>query len=762
MTTANQAHPGSPAGGELPHRTPAFVGEIAPTARDSRADPPRMVRAPAGAPNVIVILLDDVGFAQFGTFGGATPTPALDRLAAEGLRYTRYHTTAVCSPTRAAMLTGRNHHVSGNGTVTEYANGFPGYNGMWPKSVACVAEILRLNGYATAAFGKWHNTPNWESGPTGPFDRWPTGQGFEYFYGFLGGATSQWEPTLYENTRPVVRMTPRQDYHLTTELVDRATAWVRTGRSMAPDKPFLLWLATGATHAPHHAPRSFIEPFRGKFDAGWDVYREEAFARQKRLGLLPGHAELTPRPPELPAWDSLSRDQKRLFARMMEVFAGFTAHTDFEIGRLIDSLRETGEFDNTLILYSVGDNGASGEGGMQGIVNGMSYFNGYPETLETMLENIDALGDAKLYNNFPAGWAWAMDTPFQWIKKAAGHLGGVRNPLVASWPKRVRTPGGVREQFHHCVDITPTIMEAAGVAMPAVVNGFEQRGLDGVSMLYTFDAPQAPERHTKQYFETLGNRGIYHQGWWAGVIEALPWEPTPELDLARSKWELYHLERDFSQARDLAREHPQKLQELKDLFWIEAGRNQVLPLNTATNERMLDAQKLGGTPPRDRYTFYAGAVGIFEAAAPNTKNRSFRITATLTIPASGAEGVLVAMGGRVGGYSLFVRGGRLHYWYNLLGLAQTCISSTVALPTGRVQVALEFAYDGGGQGKGGTVRLAIDGAPAGEGRLERTVPRIFARETFDVGMDLNSPVADYAAPFPFSGTLERLDVELGQ
>lgn len=744
----------------LPQPEPEFAGELGRTVSESKPDRPHIVRAPRGAPNVLVILLDDVGFAQFGTFGGAVPTPALDRLAADGLRYNRYHTTALCSPTRAAMLTGRNAHASGNGSVTEYAAGYPGYNGTWPRTVACVAEVLRLNGYATAALGKWHNTPNWESGPSGPFDRWPTGQGFEYFYGFVGGAVSQWEPTLYENTRPVVRMDPRRDYHLTTELADRAISWMRETRSVAPDKPFFMWFAPGATHAPHHAPRSFIDPFRGQFDSGWDVYRDEAFARQKKLGVIPPEAQLTPRPDELPAWDSLSADERRLYSRMMEVFAGFTAHTDYEIGRVVDALRETGELDNTLILYSVGDNGASGEGGLSGIVHGMSFYNGEIETVPSMLEHLDDLGVEPFFNHFPVGWAWAMDTPFQWIKKAAGHLGGVRNPLVAVWPQRIKDRGGLRTQFHHCVDIGPTILEAAGVKMPAIVNGATQRPLDGVSMLYTFDEPAAPERHATQYFEAFGNRGLYSRGWWAGVLESLPWTPPRKLDLDASKWELYNLDSDFSQAVNVAERFPQKLREMQDLFWIEAARNQVLPLDTPTNERILDAQSLSGSPARSRYTFYPGTVGVLEAAAPDIKNRSFSITADVRISEQGAEGVLVAMGGRVGGYSLFVRNARLHYWYNCVGIRQTCVISTRDVPKGTSRLGVEFIYDGGGPGKGGLLRLLIDGECVGESRLEKTVSRLFGRETFDVGMDLNSPVGDYEAPFPFTGTLQRIEFEL--
>ena len=748
--------------GVLPHPRPAFGGRIGRTAETSRSEPPHIVRAPTGAPNVIVILLDDVGFAQFGTFGGAIPTPALDRLAADGLRYNRYHTTAICSPTRAAMLTGRNHHLSGNGAIPEYATGFPGYDGMWPKSVACLAEIMRQNGYATAALGKWHNTPNWESGPTGPFDRWPTGLGFEQFYGFFGGATNQWEPTLYEGTRPVIRTTPRRDYHLTTELADRAIAWTREVKSVAPDKPFFLWFATGATHAPHQAPKEWIDRFRGQFDEGWDAYREAAFRRQKAMGIIPPDAELTPRPDEIPAWETLNDDQKRLYSRMMEVFAGFTAHTDHEIGRLVQSLRDTEQYDNTLILYSVGDNGASGEGGPEGTVDGMTFFNGVPENVPDMLARIDDLGGPKHYNHFPVGWAWSLDTPFQWIKRVCSHLGGVRNPLVITWPQRIRDAGGLRSQFHHAVDIMPTILEAAGLSMPSEVDGAAQTPLSGVSMAYSFDDPAAPDRRTTQYFEVLGNRAIYHEGWWAGAREALPWigNSTGPLDLETSRWELYCVERDFSQAVDLAEKQPAKLREMQDLFWIEAGRNGVLPLDRGSNDRMLDAQALSGARAQDRYVFYPGTVGIFEAGAPDIKNRSFSITAHIDATDGSAEGVLVALGGRIGGYSLFVRDRRLRFWYNFLGLEQTCLVAEAEIGRGRTACTVAFDYDGGGRGKGGLLRLFLNGEACGTARLDRTVPRVFARESFDIGMDLNSPVGDYESPYPFTGTLERVEIEL--
>ncbi len=748
--------PQSSSGDILPLPEAPFDGDIGRTVSESTPSRPHVVRPAKGTPNVLVVLLDDVGYAQFETFGGLIPTPALNRLAADGLRYTRYHTTAICSSTRAAMLTGRNAHVSGNGTVTEYATGYPGYNGAWPRSVCTGAEILRLNGYSTALFGKWHNTPNWECGPTGPFDRWPTGQGFEYFYGFVGGSTNQWEPSLYENTRPVVRMEPRHEYHLTTELADRTISWIRSGRAFAPQKPFFAWVAPAATHSPHHAPRSYIERFRGAFDSGWDAYRTAAFERQKKLGVIPADTALSERPAVLPAWDTLPGEEKHIYARMMEVFAAHTAHTDYEIGRIIDALKEDGEFDNTLIVYSVGDNGASGEGGLGGMVNGMSYFNDMRETREAILKNLDALGGPSLFNNIPAGWGWAMNTPFPWLKKAAGHLGAVRNPLVLSWPNQITDKGGLRGQFHHCIDVVPTILDACGLKMPAVVNGAAQTPLDGLSMAYTFDDAKAQDRRAKQYFECLGNRGIYYKGWWAGVLESLPWGATRQIDLDKSRWELYDLANDYSQANELSAQHPEKLRELQDVFWSEAGRLNVLPLDSSTNERMLQARTLTQTEQIHRYTLYSGMVGILEAVAPDVKNRSFSIVAHVRIPQEGAEGVVVAMGGRVGGYSLFVRGDRLHYWYNAAGIEQVCVSSPHPVPRGACTVGVEFDYDGGGLGKGGELRLMVNGACVAKVRLERTVSRMFARETFDIGMDLNSPVGDYQAPFPFTGALERV------
>ncbi len=728
---------------------------------ESHSRQPEPAAAPKHAPNVLVVLLDDVGFGQFSTFGGLIPTPALDKLASEGLRYNRFHTTALCSPTRAAMLTGRNAHVSGNGSVTEMSSGFPGYNGAWPKSTACIAEILRQNGYSTAAIGKWHNTPNWESGPQGPFDRWPSGLGFEYFYGFIGGATNQWNPTLFENNRPVRYRPKSTDYHLTTEMTDRSLDWLRALDVADPDKPFFLWFAPGATHAPHHVAAEWIEKFRGQFDQGWDAYREEAFKRQKALGVIPQDAELTPRPNEIPAWDELGSDEQRLFARMMEVFAGFTAQTDHEVGRLIDGIDAMGKSDNTLVMYVVGDNGASGEGGLTGNANGVSYFNGVPETIDDMLGLMDRLGGPDHYNHFPAGWAWAMNTPFKWVKRVASHLGGVRNPLVARWPRGIGDRGGLRQQFCHAVDIYPTILEAARIPVPQTVNGATQKPVDGVSMFPTFASAKAPEIRRRQYFEALSNRAMYEDGWWAGTREVLPWVPKREpLDPAKSVWELYDLNTDFTQAHDLAERHPDILDRLKDLFWIEAARNAVLPLDARGSERMNEALALG-RKERPAYTFHAGTFGILETSAPDIKNRSFTIEALFEADEND-DGVLIALGGRIGGFALLVRDRRLEFHYNFCGIDLTKVVSGGDLPPGNVSATLAFDYDGGGLGKGGLFTLDVNGSQQTEQRVKRTVPRMFSRETLDIGMDLNSPVGDYVAPFEFSGTIDVIRLKIGR
>jgi arylsulfatase len=739
-----------------------------------------MKTPPKDAPNVLLILLDDVGFGQASTFGGPIQTPNLDKLAKNGLRYNQFHTTALCSPTRAALLTGRNHHAVGAGVVVEFATGYDGYNSLIPKSAATVAEVLRQAGYNTSAFGKWHNTPEWETSAAGPFDRWPTSMGFEYFYGFLGGDTNQWEPALVENTRPIERPREKKDYHFTADMAAKAIGWIRNQQSIA-GKPFFVYFAPGACHAPHHAPREWIDRYRGKFNQGWDKVRAETFERQKELGVIPSGTKLTPRPSALPAWDSLSADQQRLYARMQEVFAGFLSHTDHEIGRVIDVLDELGQLDNTLVLYIVGDNGASAEGGLHGSVNEARLFSNIPEDLQTNLKMIDELGGPNTYNHYPAGWAHAGCTPFQWVKQIASHFGGTRNPLVVSWPKRIKrtrvtasasaagtTPAdtGIRAQFHHVVDVAPTILEAAGLTMPPVVNGITQMPVDGVSMVYSFDHPDAKSRRTTQYFEMLGNRAIYHDGWVAAAYRGrLPWSfmlPPNTFDDVR--WELYNIDKDFSEADDLAQQDPRKLRQLQDLFWVEAARNNVLPLDDRVALRVDFSTRPGVTVGRTKFTYYPGTVRLPEMSAPSMKNRTYSITAEAVIPKDGAEGMLLTQGGRFGGHGLFLQKGKLTYVYNLAGAFVTTITSTEPVPAGEVSLRYEFAADPGARGPAGTGRLLINGKLAGEGRIERTVINRFSLdEGLDVGEDTGTPVCEsYKLPFKFTGTLKRVTVELGK
>jgi arylsulfatase len=749
----------------LPFEPFRFQGTIGRTIADS--DPPEFPqppRPPQGAPNIVYILIDDAGYGQFGTFGGQVPTPALDSVAAEGLRYTCFHTTALCSPTRAALLTGRNHHVAGTGVITEAATGYDGYTGIISKDVGTMAEVLRQYGYATSWFGKNHNTPDWETSQVGPFDRWPSGLGFDYFYGFMGGDMDQWQPTLYENHELVPRSSD-PNYILTTDLVDKSIAWLRRTRSIDPEKPFFLYMSTGATHAPHHVRPEFIEKYQGQFDEGWDAYREQTFERQQQLGVVPPDARLTPRPEELPAWDTLSADQKRLFARMMEVFAGFTAETDYEMGRLLEVVRALPDADNTIIFYEVGDNGASAEGGLVGLLNENSFFNGVPESLEDNLSHIDEIGGPKHFNHFPAGWAWAMNTPFQWTKQIASHLGGVRNPLAVSWPARIKDRGGVRSQFHHVVDIAPTIYEAVGVPFPDVLNGVAQKPLDGVSMVYSFDDAAAPSRRRTQYFEMFINRGIYHDGWWAASRTGIPWvsEPAP-IDPDTATWELYHLDEDFSQAVDLAAEQPEKLRALQDLWWTEAARNSVLPLDGRKTER-LNAELQGRptlTGKRTSFEYFPGMVALPAGSAPNLLNKSFTITADIEVAAGGSDGAVFSLGGMDGGYGLYVRDGRPVFVGNFLNRSLTRVTSKKPLAAGPVKLRAEFAYDGGGLGKGGKLSLFVNGQKVGEGRMEQTQAiTLGLGGTLDVGLDSGSAVDDvYTPPFQFGGTILQVTVDL--
>lgn len=749
----------------LPFPDFRFKGSVGRTIGES--DPPEFpqpARPPKGAPNIVFILIDDAGYGQFGTFGGQVSTPALDRVAAEGLRYTRFHTTALCSPTRAALLTGRNHHSTGNGVITEAATGYDGYTGIIGKNVGTIAEVLRQYGYATAWFGKNHNTPDWETSQVGPFDRWPSGLGFDYFYGFMGGDMDQWQPTLYENHQLVPRSKDPK-YILTTDLVDKAASWLRRTRSIAAEKPYFLYMSTGATHAPHQVSPEFITKFKGQFDKGWDAYREETFARQKKLGVVPQNAVLTKRPAELPAWDSLSADQKKLFARMMEVFAAFTAQTDYEMGRLLDVVRSLPDADNTLIFYEVGDNGASAEGGLVGLLNENSFFNNVPESLEENLKHIDEIGGPKHFNHFPAGWAWAMNCPFQWTKQIASHLGGVRNPLAVSWPARIKDKGGVRSQFHHVIDIAPTIYEAVGIEFPEVLNGVAQKPIEGVSMVYSFDKADAPGRRRTQYFEMFINRGLYHDGWWAASRVNVPWVgDAAAANPDAAKWELYNLDEDFTQAKDLATANPQKLRELQDMWWSEASKYSVLPLDGRKIERLNG--ELQGRPSlgghRNSFTYYPGVVALPAGSAPNVLNKSFAITADLELKAEETNGAVFSLGGSDGGYGLYVRKGRPVFAGNFLGRTITRVTSEAALPMGTVKLRGEFKYDGGGLGKGGTMTLLVNGKKVGEGRIEQTQGITMGLGgTLDIGEDTGSAVDEaYTPPFRFEGSIEKVVVDL--
>ena len=727
------------------------------------------LRPPAGAPNVLIVLLDDVGFSASSAFGGAIATPTAERLAAGGIKLTRFHTTAMCAPTRQALLTGRNHHTVGMGAITELATSAPGYSSVRPQSCAPLAEVLRLNGYSTAQFGKCHEVPTWQTSPMGPFDAWPTGGGgFEHFYGFLGGETNQYYPSLYEGTTPVEPpATPEEGYHLTEDLSDRAIGWVRQQKALMPDRPFFLYFAPGATHAPHHVPREWSDRHRGRFDDGWDALRESTLARQKALGVVPPETQLTPRHEGIPAWSEVPDALKPVLARQMEVYAGFLEHTDHHVGRVIDAIEDLGALEDTLVIYIIGDNGASAEGTLQGSFNEMLYMNGAAqlETAESMAARIDEFGTPAAYNHFAVGWAHATGTPYQWTKQVASHWGGTRNGAIIHWPKGIEARGEVRSQFSHVIDVAPTVLAAAGIPEPSHVNGIAQRPMEGVSMAYAFDDPAAPEQHETQYFEMVGNRGIYHRGWSAVTKHATPWMATGELlALEDDIWELYDTSTDWSQARDLAPEQPERLAELQRLFLEEAGRYGVLPIDDRRVERLDPAT--AGRPVLVKGTsqmLFGGMGRLTEATMLNVKNRSHAVTAQVTVPEGGASGVIVAQGGAFGGWALYARDGRLVYCHNFLGLRRFKVEAGSTLPSGAHLVRMEFAYDGGGMGKGGTVTLYTDESPVGEGRVEATVPIIYSLdETADIGRDTASPVSDdyTAADSAFTGTIAWVRIDL--
>ncbi|MEW4570670.1 arylsulfatase [Tautonia sp. JC769] len=751
-----------PDGGQLPRPDPEFGGKIGRTYADSTPDYPEPVEAPEGSPNVLLILLDDVGFGMCSTFGGPVDTPNLQELADNGISFTRFHTTALCSPTRAALLAGRNHHTVGTGVIIEMGTGYPGYTGIIPRSTALVSEILGQNGYATAAFGKWHNTPEPEISPAGPFDRWPTGLGFDYFYGFNQGEAHHFYPTLYRNTVPVAPpKTPEEGYHLTEDLTDEAIAWTRNVRAADPDRPWFAYFSTGAVHAPHHVPADWRGRYKGRFDHGWDRQRELTHAKQLEMKVIPEGTRLTPRPEELPAWDETDEDARRVYLRLMENYAEFMAHTDHEVGRLIDSLEASGELDNTLTLFIVGDNGASAEGGLEGTFSELASLLGVQLGLESTIDRIDEIGGPTSEPHVPVGWAWAMDAPFRWTKQVASHFGGTRNPMVVHWPAGLKAKGGLRTQFHHVIDVVPTILEACEIPEPAEVNGIPQRPIEGVSMLYSFEDADAEGRRRTQYFEMLGNRGIYHDGWLACSRFGVPWQTSGRVgDLLDTPWELYHVDEDFSQAVDLAAANPDTLEELQALFLDEARKYDVLPLDSRLSERMDPRLRVGGEPPTS-WTYFGNDVRLPEPIGPQLFPRGHAVTAELTVPEGGVEGVVACAGAFSAGWSLYVKDGKPNFRYTFFDIADVNVPGTVDLPEGRVTLKAEFTPDGTPEG-GGTYRLFVDGRPAGEGRLERSLIR-HGLEPFEVGRDSITPIDpayEDEGDFPFTGTIDKVMFEL--
>jgi arylsulfatase len=764
----------------LPYPESPFTGKVGPTTAQSVPGWPQQPKAPNGAPNVVLIILDDVGFGASATFGGPAATPELDKLAAQGLRYNAFNTDAICASTRAALLSGRNHHQVGFGNLPDIAAGFPGYNGVWHANTASIAEILKDNGYSTAAFGKWHNTPSWEASPAGPFNHWPTGLGFEYFYGFLGGESSEWEPRLYRDTTPVENPgRPGQGFHLTTAITNDAIQWLHNHSAVAPNKPFFLYFATGATHAPHQVPKEWIAKYKGQFDQGWDKVNEQTFDRQKKLGIIPANAERTPRPADLPAWDSLTPDQKKVYARQMEVYAAFLSHTDHEVGRLLQELKDVGLDKNTLVLYIIGDNGGSAEGGLEGSDHELASYVTAPESIGDQLGHLDDLGSPLYDNHYAAAWSWATSTPFQWMKQIASHFGGTRNGFVVSWPGHTDHSEVVRPQFSHVTDVVPTILEATHVQFPDSVNGVKQLPLEGNSLIPTFTDPNVPSEHREQYFEIFGNRAIYKDGWVAAARRYEPWNISKDFlkiyngDFAHDKWELYHVDEDYSEAHDLADKFPDKLKDLQAEFDKEAIRNDVYPLTPFPGVGAPKIVPAGQT----HFEYLAGVDRLTLDAVPELGGRSNKITADIDVPAGGAEGVVVALGGRYGGFSLYVKGGKLVYENNALGITHEKVVSSEPLPHGKVEVSGVFTLDKvlaaqhslpgiaglmAGGPRPGKAELFINGKKVGEGTFSQFGGFTSSiTETFDVGKDTGSPVsAAYTEPYAFTGTVEKVSIDL--
>ena len=776
--------PGSPSatttidGKQLPAPPSKFEGVINEDAKDSKPWWPPTVVPPKGAPNVLLIMTDDAGYGVSSAFGGVIPTPTMERIAKAGLRYTQFHSTALCSPTRAAIITGRNHHAVGFGQISEFATGYPGYDSIIGPENATIGRILSDNGYATSWFGKNHNTPSFQYSAAGPFDQWPSGMGFQYFYGFMGGETDQWTPYLFRDHTPVYPWIGKKDYNLVTDMADDAIRYMKELNASAPDKPFLVYYVPGATHDPHQPTKEWIEKISKMhlFDQGWEKLREQIFANQKRLGVIPPNTQLTSWPDSLPKWDSLSAVKKKIVTREADVFAAYVAYNDHEIGRVIQAVEDMGKLDNTLIIYITGDNGTSSEGSMMGTPNWMTVANGVLELPEAeYLRYYESWGSDQTYPHMAVPWAWAFDTPFKWVKQVASHFGGTRQGMVMSWPGHINDVGGIRTQFHHVIDIVPTILDAAGLRVPEIVDGIAQKPIDGVSMTYTFDKANAnaPSKRDTQYFEMFANRGIYHDGWYAATTPPVPpWlvgtKPLPPIN--EYKWELYNINDDFSQANDLAAKYPDKLKEMQTLFIAEAAKHQVLPLDNSVLPRLL-TQRPSGTAGRTTFTYVGENVGIPVGNAPSLLNRDYTITAEINIAKAGAEGMIATMGGRFGGYGLYLLKGKPVFVYNLLNLKRYRWEGGVgaedwlgaSLKPGKHTIVFDFKYDGPGLGKGGTGVLSVDGRVVSRQKAEHTIPFLMSLdESFDIGLDTRTPVDEgYKLPFKFTGTIDKLTYKIG-
>lgn len=766
--------PGSPNatstvdGHYLPNQPAPFGGQIGISAKESTPYWPPQIVPPKGAPNILLIMTDDAGYGVSGTFGGVIPTPALDRIANAGLRYTQFHSTALCSPSRAALITGRNHHSVGFGVISEQATGYPGYDSILGVGNATIGTILKQNGYATSWFGKNHNTPAFQYSAAGPFDQWPSGMGFDYFYGFMGGDSSQWQPYLFENTTQIFPWVGKPGYNLITDEADKAIGHIRQLNASAPDKPFLVYFVPGATHAPHHAPKECIDKFKGKFDMGWNAMRDQIFANQKRLGVIPENTKLTPWPDDLPKWDTLDADSKKLFARQARVFAAYVAYSDNEIGRVIQAVDDLGKLDNTLVIYIEGDNGTSAEGSTLGTPSEVITIQGLTIPVKDQLKFYDVWGSDQTYPHMSVAWSWAFDTPFKWTKQVASHFGGTRQGMAMSWPARIKDAGGIRNQFHHMIDIVPTILAATGIPAPAMVNGVAQKPIEGVSMAYSWDkaTANAPSARKTQYFEMFGNRGIYNDGWYACTTPpAPPWlmgqAPMPEV-VNGYKWELYNLAEDYSQADDLAATMPDKLKQMQELFLVEAAKYNVFPLDNDVLARILTPRP-SATAGRKEFTYTGTIAGLPTSDAPNILNKPYAITADIEVPADNPEGMLVTSGGKFGGYGLYLVKGKPLFLYNFVDMQRFRWEGSDALPPGKHTIGFSFKPDGPGFGKGGTGVLTVDGKEVASQSVPHTIPVILPwDETFDVGVDTRTGVddGDYQVPFPFTGVIDKLTVKL--